>query len=514
MEGAIHRFVRLLRLHGVRVSVSEAVDGLHAAAQPGVLDDPEVLRSALAVSLVKDRRDLAAFDRVFDRFFGLRPVVEEDDAEHSHAHDDLSDTGSLDEFTLSDEPGDTPAQGHSHGRPMDLHQFFRPEDMAQQYNLHQEANRLDMAQLTDEIVLSDEQASGAGEAARVQLSTRRLHNPGAPGDLATRAGLEVDAELTVAEEMALLAWLADELPDAPDDLDPDTAESLRALRERLAPLLEQLPERLREHLQRLMELEREVEEREVAAAQAETVDEQVRADLEESLRRLLRSLHGAPRPRRRTAARGQVDGARTMRHNMRFDGVPFRPVTVSRAEDRPRLLVLCDVSLSVRMTARFTLHLVHSLQSVATQVRTFAFVRDLVEITDLFAEHRIEEALSLVMSGLPAGGVLDVDADSDYGHALETFLEQHGSALTRRTTVIVLGDGRGNRHDPRLDVFEEITRRARSTIWLTPEPRYSWALGSCDLPAYAEFCDRVQVVRNLSGLERVSTTMATSGVEA
>lgn len=511
MEGALHRFVRLLRLHGVRVSVSEAVDALEAAAQPGVLAEPEVLRSALLVSLVKDRRDVPAFHRVFDAFFGLKPVVQDDDAEHSHAHDDLADEGELQEFTLGDEPGDTPEQGHSHGKPMDLHQYFKPEDMAQQYNLHQEANRLDMAQMTDEIVLSKDQATGAGEAARVQLSTKRLHNPGAPGELIRSPGLEVEADLSVAEEMALLSWLADELPDAPEDLGPAAATSLAALREQLKPFLENLPERLRDHLQKLMAMEREVEEREIEAARAEVVDEQVRFELEESLRRLLRSLHGSPRPRRRTAARGTVDGSRTMRTNMKYDGVPFRPVTVSKVEDRPRLLVLCDVSLSVRMTSKFTLHLVHSLQSIATQVRTFAFVKDLVEITDLFAEHRIEDALSLVMAGLPAGGVLDVDADSDYGHAFDAFLEQYGSALTRRTTVLVLGDGRGNGNAPRVSTFEEITRRARSTIWLTPEPRYSWTLGGCDLPLYAEYADRVQVVRNLRGLERVSTSMASAG---
>ncbi len=196
---------------------------------------------------------------------------------------------------------------------------------------------------------------------------------------------------------------------------------------------------------------------------------------------------------------------------MRYDGVPFRPVTVSKVEDRPRLLVLCDVSLSVRSTARFTLHLVHSLQSIAAQVRSFAFVKDMVEITDLFAEHRIEDALTLVLSGLPAGGMLDVDADSDYGSAFEEFLEQYGSAVTRRTTLVVLGDGRGNGRDPRLPVFEELARRARSTVWLTPEPRYSWGLGRCDLPAYAEFCDRVQVVRNLRGLEQVTTSMSGVG---
>lgn len=507
MEAALHRFVRLLRLHGVRVSVAEAVDACHAAAQPGVLADREVLRSALAVSLVKDRRDLAAFDRVFDSFFGLRPVVREDPG-HGHAHDDLSDEGELTDFTLSDDPGGAPQQGHSHGKPVDLHRFFRPEDLAQQYNLHQEANRLDMASLTDEVVLSDTAAGGPGEAARVQLATSRLHNPGTPGSLAARPGLRVDTELTVAQEMALLAWLADELPDGPPDGDEDGPEELARLRAALQPFLESLPERLKEHLERLLARDVEIEERAVAAARAELVDEGDRAALEESLRRLLRSLHGAPRPRRRTAARGTVDGRLTMRTNMRYDGVPFRPVTVTKVEDRPKLLVLCDVSLSVRTTAKFTLQLVHSLQSLATRVRTFAFVRDLVEVTDLFADHRVEEALSLILAGPAEGGVLDVDADSDYGTAFTQFLEEYGSALTRRTTVVVLGDGRGNGHDPRLDVFEEIARRARSVIWLTPEPRYSWALGGCDLPAYAEHCERVRVVRNLDGLERLSTSGA------
>lgn len=506
MEGAVHRFIRFLRLNGVRVSTAEAIDAMHAVAQAGVLGEREVLRSALMVSLIKDRRDLDTFDRVFDLFFGLRAVFE-DEVGHGHSHDDLTDDGELEQFTLSDEPGDIPEDGHSHGKPDDIKEFFKPEDMAQQYNLHQEANKIDIAALTDEIVLSNDTEGSAGEAARVQISTHRMHNPGSPGDLVRSPGMELDVELTVAQEMALLSWLEDALP----DVDEDRGATLEALRAALAPFLAGLPERLKQHLEKLMAVEHEIEKREIRAAQTERIHEHERAELEEALRRLLRSLRGAPRPRRKAAARGVVDGARTMRANMKYDGVPFRPVTVSKVEDRPKLLVLCDVSLSVRSAARFTLQLVHSLQSLASSVRTFAFVKDLVEITDLFAEHHPEEALSLVMSGLPAGGVLDVDADSDYGSAFEDFLEQFGSAVTRRTTVIVLGDGRGNGNDPRLSVFEEITRRARETVWLTPEPRYSWGLGRCDLPAYAEYCSRVQVVRNLTGLDRVTTSMSEVG---
>ena len=104
----------------MRVSVSEAIDAMHAAAQPGVLAERELLRSALTVTLVKDRRDVEVFDRVFDRFFGLRAVVPPRRRGHSHAHDDLSDEGDLEQFTLSDNPGDNPEQGHSHGKPDDL----------------------------------------------------------------------------------------------------------------------------------------------------------------------------------------------------------------------------------------------------------------------------------------------------------------------------------------------------------------------------------------------------------
>ena len=139
-----------------------------------------MLQAALAVSLVKDRRDLETFDLVFDRFFGLRAVVE-DEVGHGHAHDDLTDEGDLHDFTLSEEPGDVPEDGHSHGQPDDIKEFFKPEDMAQQYNLHQEANKIDIAALTDEIVLSNDPQDSPGEAARVQISTSRMHNPGNPG---------------------------------------------------------------------------------------------------------------------------------------------------------------------------------------------------------------------------------------------------------------------------------------------------------------------------------------------
>jgi len=501
VEGSLHRFVRLLRLFGVRVSVAEAADAMLAAAQPGVLADRPTLRAALRMTLIKDRRDDELFDELFTLFFSLRPAAgPAGEHDHGHEHDDLADTGQLESFTVSETPSELPQQGHSHGRPADIRDYFRPEDLAQRYSLHQEANKIDLASATDQIVLSKDGADGAREAgASVQLETDRLHNPGLPGQLAPPTGHRVDTALTVAQQETMLGWLEA----AVEEIDE---QRLVALRRRLAGVIADLPELLRRYLDQLADAV--VEARMADRARIETVDERERADLEEALRRLARRLRGARTSRQRNTSHGRVSPGRTMRRNMRYEGVPFQPVTTSRVADKPRLLLLADVSLSVRATARFTLHLVHGMQSLFTQARSFAFVDAPVEITELFAEHPLERALGLVFDGLPAGGLLDVDASSDYGAAFTRLLSEHSATLDRRTTLIVLGDGRGNGNDARVDTFQEIARRVRETIWLTPEPRYSWPLGSCDLPRYAEFCDRVQVVGDLSGLQQAAQQMS------
>src|ERR1700755_229064 len=125
MEASIHRFVRLLRIRGVRISVSEAVDAMRCAGQPGVLADKSVLKEALRVALVKDRRDEAVYDEVFDLFFALVEVGGGEPGHgHGHGHGDLSDQGALEDFTLSEDPSETPQQGHEHGKPVDIRDYF------------------------------------------------------------------------------------------------------------------------------------------------------------------------------------------------------------------------------------------------------------------------------------------------------------------------------------------------------------------------------------------------------
>jgi len=61
------RFIQALRAAGLRISLSESMDALQAVAAVGV--ERELLREALAASLVKEEEDRPLFDETFARFF-------------------------------------------------------------------------------------------------------------------------------------------------------------------------------------------------------------------------------------------------------------------------------------------------------------------------------------------------------------------------------------------------------------------------------------------------------------
>lgn len=70
MSRRLLRFIRLLRAHGVPVSVAESLDALHSVAQLGV-EERDLLRLTLRTTLVKSQHQFATFDALFERFFTI-----------------------------------------------------------------------------------------------------------------------------------------------------------------------------------------------------------------------------------------------------------------------------------------------------------------------------------------------------------------------------------------------------------------------------------------------------------
>ncbi len=69
MDERIIEFVRGLRAAGVRVSLSESIDALHAVDILG-MQDKDLFRSSLRATLVKDGEDVPVFEELFPLYFG------------------------------------------------------------------------------------------------------------------------------------------------------------------------------------------------------------------------------------------------------------------------------------------------------------------------------------------------------------------------------------------------------------------------------------------------------------
>ncbi len=214
------------------------------------------------------------------------------------------------------------------------------------------------------------------------------------------------------------------------------------------------------------------------------------------MRSLAERLRGAERVRRRRAQRGRIDPHRTLRRSLRTGGVPFQPARKKRRRDKPRLVLLCDVSDSVRAASLFMLELVHAAQELFAGTRSFVFVSELGETTRLFADHPPDAALARIYGG----AVVSLAHNSNYGRALAAFEALAGREIDRRTTVVILGDGRTNYLADGADAVSRLRERARAVLWICPEAPGTWGNGDSAMLRYAGVATKVLLARNADEL--------------
>ncbi|MBB1091507.1 VWA domain-containing protein, partial [Rhodopseudomonas palustris] len=284
-----------------------------------------------------------------------------------------------------------------------------------------------------------------------------------------------------------------------DDLDQlKTANPAEA--ERLANLLDGLRDAVRERVsQALLLYGREETEnlrheilRNAPLARLERRQVDQMKLLIRAIARRLRERYSKPRKRQR---RGHLDVRRTMRRNAAWGGIPFLTAWKRRHRDRPKIVALCDVSGSVAQVSDFFLLLIHSLHEVVDDVRSFAFSGHLIEVSDILDKQEPEAAMREIMTKVGFGS-------SDYGNSFADFEKRWLRAVTPKTTVIVLGDARTNKLDPRTDILRTISERAKRVVWLNPEGRMGWGWGDSEMFRYAPFCTVVRQCATAKQLER------------
>jgi uncharacterized protein len=200
-------------------------------------------------------------------------------------------------------------------------------------------------------------------------------------------------------------------------------------------------------------------------------------DEQETLRRFARALP-AKLPRRRgyrlgKARRGpSIDLARSLRAAIRNDG---EIVSLKRLRRRPRprpVLLLIDVSGSMKQRSDANLAFAHALMRAAPRAEVFTFGTRLTRLTRALRRKNRDQALAEV-----AATVADWDGGTRIGDALQAFLAvPRFATYARGAAVVIVSDGL-ERGDPSamISAVSRLAARAWRIDWLTPlaaDPAY------------------------------------------
>ena len=189
--------------------------------------------------------------------------------------------------------------------------------------------------------------------------------------------------------------------------------------------------------------------------------------------------------RQRSASRGALDFRRTVRANMRFGGRPFLLKHRRRHRSPLQLLLLGDLSASMKRYSSFVLHFFYGLQAMVSNLEMFSFADTLEYLTPALKEEAgLEQILErVILRGDSWGGGTNI------GAALTDLGKNYRELLTSRTVAIVVSDTRTVQLDRALPALQKIKERVRRVIWLNPLPPEQWSR----YRSVQEFCELVEM---------------------
>lgn len=448
MEERIVKFIAALRAAGVRVSLAESADAFQAINSMGI-KDRQIFRLSLQTTLIKDASNLPIFEELFPIFFSSS-----ENPPMTNPSDDLS-----------------------------------PEEarmLAEALRQFSEQLRKMMEKLLRGEQLSQDELDRLGK----MVGLSQMDNLHYREWMVQR----MKKALRFKEVQEALKELAETL--AQMGMDKQRAEQLIQLMQANQHALE---DQLRQYAgQRIAEnmSERPPEDGidSLMNRPFNALSDQDMERLRKEVQRLANALKTRVALRQKRAKSGQLDAKATIRANLKHGNVPIELKHRERTL-KPKLVILCDVSTSMRYCSELMLSLLYHMQDLISKTYAFAFINRLEYISPDFSGKEVHTAVAQVLERMPAGYY-----NTDLGSSLADFQRSYLDAIDSRTTFILVGDGRNNYNDPRLDIFRALARRCRRTIWINPEASMLWGSGDSDMLKYAPNCDVVLQAGNLAQL--------------
>ncbi|SFU85067.1 vWA domain-containing protein [Alicyclobacillus macrosporangiidus] len=197
-------------------------------------------------------------------------------------------------------------------------------------------------------------------------------------------------------------------------------------------------------------------------------DGQVLQDVLQVTRSAVRALVAPPSRRAWMRGNERIDMRRTIRLAMRRAGEPMTLQWRTRRPDKPRVLLILDISGSMKPYAPFFTALAWSFTRVRVRTQIFLFSTRLLRVTALVSRHAV--------NGIPYDHLPGLKGGTRIGTALKELMDRHGGLLNRHTCVIIASDGFDAEPPLQLhSAMRDLAARVGRVVWINPllaEPDY------------------------------------------
>jgi uncharacterized protein with von Willebrand factor type A (vWA) domain len=406
LEINVVRFIHLLRHAGIRIGSGEVIDAFQALK---LLDigDRQAVRAGLKATLVKRSGEQRVFDKAFDIFFAPPEAREERHSQYQQKQEHRQQK--LDEAT---------EELNFRGMPLELSD--------KEKTVYASIPEKDREKLLDYI-------NKTAEGKNVEQHFQPILESVVKGSLSYwRKSLRNELDLS----------------DAPRTGD----EELDALVEGVGSTGEGgFGSLLEEDMQNIAD-------KDLPRARA-------------MIRKLARQMVARITRRYRQSKRHkQLDLRKSIRHNIRFGGTMFRLRYRSRRIQKPKIVLICDVSGSMARYASFVMQFIYGIHDVVGSIESFVFSEDLERVTGYF-QHGADFTATML-------GVVNSSSEwgrgTHLGAALKTLRQKHPDVLSGHSYVLIVSDTKTMALEESVQELAKIARMVKDVVWLNTLPDQDW----------------------------------------
>lgn len=165
----------------------------------------------------------------------------------------------------------------------------------------------------------------------------------------------------------------------------------------------------------------------------------------------------------------QLDLRKSICCNIRFGGTMFQLRYRSHRIQKPRLVLLCDVSGSMARYAGFVLQFIYGMHSVVGSIESFVFSEDLERVTPYFGQADFNAAMLHIINRSAEWG-----RGTNIATALRTLRLRFPFVMTGDTSVVIVSDTKTMFLDEAAKEVDQLRRKVKDVVWLNTMPGPDW----------------------------------------